>query len=123
MATCSGLVPVPRPTNQRIWTLSPEAAGSVAAGASVAAGSSAGASVAGGSVAAAWPPPQAARAIEAMINRDRTYKSFFMVNFLLYVGFGLEIFETSARETEWVRRSPPLQIVELIMDNHTNDAK
>jgi hypothetical protein len=41
----------------------------------------------------AAPPPQAVRTIDAMINRDSTYKSFFMVRFLLYLGFGLERFE------------------------------
>jgi hypothetical protein len=60
---------------------------SVAAGSSVAgaAGSSvagaAGSSVAGASGVA--PPPQADKTIDAMINRDKTYKSFFIVRFLL----------------------------------------
>jgi hypothetical protein len=57
------------------------------AGASVAAGSVA----AGGCVAA--PPPQAVRTIEATINRDSTYINFFMVSFLLYLGFGLDGYE------------------------------
>src|SRR5215211_351980 len=59
--------------------------------------------------------------MEAMSSRDRTYKSFFMVNFLLYLGFGLERFERSTQDRQWVRRSPPLQNMGLSIDNHTSD--
>jgi hypothetical protein len=41
--------------------------------------------VAAASVATAGVP-HAVRTIDAMISRDRTYMSFFMVSFLLYLG-------------------------------------
>ena len=43
--------------------------------------------------------PQAARTIETMINRDRTYKSFFMVRFLLVIGFEIQ------NHRQWVKNN------------------
>jgi propanediol dehydratase small subunit len=56
-------------------------AGASVAGASVAATSVAGASVAATGFSVAAAPPHAVRTIDAMIKRDITYKSFFMVIF------------------------------------------
>jgi hypothetical protein len=49
-----------------------------------------GASVATGASSVGAAVPHAVRIIDAMSNRDKTYKSFFMVRFLLKLGFEID---------------------------------
>jgi hypothetical protein len=56
-----------------------------------------------------------------MIKRDSTYKSFFMVSFLLYLGFGLESFGNIDRKWIFVGLSPPFQMKDLMPDSHMSD--